>query len=147
LLERAERELDDDETQVASERVRADLAPLVGEDDAARFELARFEVDWHGVGPKTIQGLALIESEVLVTELLDQLVALDDECLARVFGPMRLGTAELRAALHAAYFIMNALEWESRDRHIPAHYTPEQRDRMLAATQRSLQSFRTTGEP
>ncbi len=147
LFELAERELDERELEHAEARLRAALAELGEPAVAERLTYDCYEVDWFGLGPKRIQGLALAESELLLTEIVDQLAALDDVELEGLFGSLKLDAKQARSALYAIYWILNCLEWESRDRMIADTYPEDQRERMLAASLRSLINYRKTGEP
>ena len=148
LLDRlGQAELGEEQMHQVQDDVQAALLPLVGPNHADRLEYASWEVDWLGLGPKTIQGLSVGASGLLLTEIVDQLRAVDDESLATLGAPHGLEPGQVRAALHAIYWILNALEWESRDATVDPEYPPEQREIMLAARLRSLDCFRTTGEP
>lgn len=142
-----EREQPADAFEPLQTRLQASLSHVPKLRSSAALEYASYEVDWTGVGTKTIQGLATARSELLLTEIVDQMAAMDDAELASLFAGMQLEPSQARALLFVTYWILNALEWESRDASIPHEFDPDRRERMLKASLGSLQSFRTTGEP
>lgn len=147
LRELGERERDVSELEATQPRLQQLLGAALGPPIAQKLEYASYEIEYAGLPPTTQQGLATAASQLLLTEMVGQLAALADTDPSPLASALGLTPAQTRAAFYAAYWILDSLEWQTRDRSIPAEFPPDKRQRMLDATLRSLHSFRETGEP
>jgi hypothetical protein len=143
------RQLDQSAEEQASTRIQQLLNETIAPPLSERLEYTNYEFEQSrpGTNPIAVQGLVTRQSGLLLTEIIGQLEALDDIGLEALLAPLDITPSQARAATHAAYWILKCLEWESRDSLIEMDYPVETRERMIASRIRSLQHFRTTGEP
>ncbi len=149
LQELGSQELDQESHARSTKKIRETLEVLMDSERSERVEYAsyEFESSTPNAGARTVQGLALRQSGLLLTEFISRVGNLDHSVLSDLLAPAGFTPAQGRAAVHAAYWILNSLEWESRDQNVSAEYPTEAKERMIASRIRSLQAFRATGEP
>lgn len=149
LQETGNQEIGSKEEASVNKRINHILSKLITPELANRLEYTKHEFEPLSpeAEPRLVQGLTTKQSQLLLTEIMEQFISLSNTELASLFTPLNLTPTQGHAAAYAAYWILHCLEWESYDQNICDEYSLDKKNRMITSHIRTLENFRRTGEP